>query len=71
MIKTGGFIDWNGIISYTVYLHEPFRLLISVPLDKNLEVINLKLRYYEELEKNGPEGFENIVMKEHTALTEK
>lgn len=40
-------------------------------LVENLEVVNLKLQYYQEFEKNGPEEYDNIVRREHTALTEK
>ncbi|MDR3542054.1 MAG: MerR family transcriptional regulator [Desulfosporosinus sp.] len=40
-------------------------------LEENLEVVNLKLQYYQEFEKNGPTEYDRIVIKEHAALTEK
>jgi DNA-binding transcriptional MerR regulator len=34
-------------------------------LDENLEVINLKLEYYRELENRGPDEYESIIDKKH------
>lgn len=40
-------------------------------IDKNLEVVNLKLQYYEELENNGPEEYAHIIREKHGDLSEK
>ncbi|MDR3602467.1 MAG: MerR family transcriptional regulator [Desulfosporosinus sp.] len=40
-------------------------------LEKNLEVVNLKLQYYQEFEKNGPSEYDSIVIKEHATLNKK
>lgn len=40
-------------------------------IEENLEVVGLKLQYYQEFEKNGPDEYEHIAGKEHTALNEK
>lgn len=40
-------------------------------LDKNLEAINLKLEYYQELEDIGPEEYANIANKKHAAVSER
>jgi len=38
-------------------------------IQKNLEIINLKLQYYENLEINGPEKYEDTIDKIHTDLS--
>lgn len=38
-------------------------------IDENLKVVNLKLQYYQDLEKNGPEEYEHIVTKKHGNLS--
>jgi DNA-binding transcriptional MerR regulator len=34
-------------------------------LDENLKMVNWKLEYYQELENNSPEEYDNIVSKKH------
>ncbi|WP_315069134.1 MerR family transcriptional regulator [uncultured Clostridium sp.] len=40
-------------------------------IQENLKVVNLKLKYYQELENNGPEEYDDLISKKHDNLTEK
>jgi len=40
-------------------------------LDENLEVVNWKLQYYQDLENKGPEEYDSFITKEHGKFFER